>query len=60
VVLASKTTPIYGVARSWFNRAASPGEARGNPVGVRDCPAAVNGNDRRHEALGHGLGSDGQ
>ncbi len=22
--------------------------ARGNPVGIRDCPAAVSGNDRRH------------
>ena len=25
---------------------------RGNPVRVRDCPAAVSGNDRRHHALG--------
>src|ERR1700754_1263468 len=25
------------------------GEARGNPVRVRDCPAAVSGNDRRHK-----------
>ena len=35
-------------------------EARGNPVGSRDCPAAVSGNDRRHEALSVSLGSDGQ
>jgi hypothetical protein len=35
-------------------------EVRGNPVGVRDCPAAVSGNDRRHDALGVCLGSDGQ
>jgi hypothetical protein len=35
-------------------------EARGNPVGFRDCPAAVSGNDRRHDALGVSLGSDGQ
>jgi hypothetical protein len=34
--------------------------ARGNPVRVRDCPAAVSGNDRRHQALGFGPGSDGQ
>ena len=33
---------------------------RGNLVRIRDCPAAVNGNDRRQEALGSGLGSDGQ
>ena len=26
--------------------------ARGNPVRVRDCPAAVSGNERRHDALG--------
>jgi hypothetical protein len=32
-------------------------EARGNPVRVRDCPAAVSGNDRRHDALGVSLGS---
>ena len=25
--------------------------ARGNPVRIRDCPAAVSGNDRRHQAL---------
>ena len=24
-------------------------EARGNPVGIRDCPAAVSGNDRRQQ-----------
>ncbi len=31
----------------------SPSErrARGNPVGIRDCPAAVCRNDRRHQAL---------
>ncbi len=36
-------------------------EARGNPVEIRDCPAAVSGNDSRHDALGapH-LGSDGR
>ncbi len=33
--------------------------ARGNPVGIRDCPAAVSGNDRRHRALGTRPGSDG-
>jgi energy-coupling factor transporter ATP-binding protein EcfA2 len=35
--------------------------ARGNLVQNRDCPAAVSGNDRRHQALTQiGLGSDGQ
>src|SRR5690606_15721047 len=29
------------------------GVARGNPVRIRDCPAAVSGNERRHHALGH-------
>ncbi len=37
---------------SWFAPSARRGVARGNPVGVRDCLAAVSGNDRRHEALG--------
>jgi hypothetical protein len=37
------------------------GGVRGNPVQIRDCPAAVSGNDRRHHALDRtGLGSDGQ
>ncbi len=37
-------------------------EARGNPVGIRDCPAAVSGNDRRHThwVRNTGPGSDGQ
>lgn len=26
---------------------------RGNPVGIRDCPAAVSGNDRRHTHWAH-------
>ena len=40
---------------------AAGGVVRANPVRVRDCPAAVNGNDRRHQALGPaGPGSDGQ
>jgi hypothetical protein len=35
--------------------------ARGNPVGIRDCPAAVSGNDRRHmHWVREHLGSDGQ
>lgn len=35
---------------------------RGNPVGIRDCPAAVSGNDRRHTHWDRTtvLGSDGQ
>ena len=34
---------------------------KGNPVRIRDCPAAVNGNDRRHKALIlFELGSDDQ
>jgi hypothetical protein len=47
-------------------RACHPGtiEARGNPVRIRDCPAAVSGNDRRQSvstALGLSrLGRDGQ
>ncbi len=38
------------------------GEARGNPVRFRGCPAAVTGNDRRqkHWPATFGLGSDGQ
>ena len=37
------------------------GVVRGNPVGIRDCPAAVSGNDRRHTHWARpGLGSDGQ
>jgi hypothetical protein len=40
----------YGVARSWFGRPSGVVEARGNPVGVRDCPAAVSGNDRRQRS----------
>jgi hypothetical protein len=48
------------VIASWFDRRAMVVVVRGNPVGVRDCPAAVNGNERRHEALDASLGSDGQ
>jgi len=48
------------VIASWFDHRAMVVVARGNPVGVRDCPAAVNGNERRHEALDASLGSDGQ
>nr|BFE80909.1 hypothetical protein GCM10020093_035100 [Planobispora longispora] len=35
--------------RCWF---ALRGEARGNPVRIRGCPAAVNGNDRRQSSTG--------
>ena len=37
------------------------GEARGNPVRIRGCPAAVSGNERRlkHWLGTPGLGSDG-
>jgi hypothetical protein len=38
---------IYGVYRSWFRGPARFAEVRGNPVGIRDCPAAVNGNESR-------------
>jgi len=34
--------------------------ATGNLVEIRDCPAAVSGNDRRHMHWAPGLGSDGQ
>ena len=34
--------------------------ARGNPVRIRDCPAAVSRNDRRHQHWAACLGSDGQ
>src|SRR5689334_17135401 len=43
--------PTYGGDCSWFGAPSRDVEARGNPVWVRDCPAAVSGNDRRHEAL---------
>ncbi|GGK96597.1 hypothetical protein GCM10011588_08830 [Nocardia jinanensis] len=33
---------------------------RGNPVEIRNCPAAVSRNDRRHQHWAHSLGSDGQ
>jgi hypothetical protein len=35
--------------------------ARGNPVKIRNCPAAVSGNEHRHEALVREIypGSDG-
>ncbi|AJE81096.1 hypothetical protein SLNWT_0720 [Streptomyces albus] len=36
------------------------GVVRGNPVGIRDCPAAVSENDSRHVHWAHGLGSDGR
>ncbi len=32
---------------------------RGNPVGIRDCPAAVSGSDRRQTHWAGGSGSDG-
>ncbi|GAB2502135.1 hypothetical protein GCM10027188_01540 [Lysobacter humi (ex Lee et al. 2017)] len=32
----------------------------GNPVGIRDCPAAVSGNDPRHWHWPERLGSDAQ
>ena len=44
-------SPTYGGPRSWFGASSRRVEARGNPVRVRDCPAAVSGNDRRHTAL---------
>lgn len=31
------------------------GQARGNPVEIRDYPIAVSGSDRRHESTGHVL-----
>ncbi len=52
--------PIYGVDRSWFGRSSGVAEARGNPVEIRDCPAAVSGNESRHRHWATGLGSDGQ
>ncbi len=33
----------------WFTPAGRRGVVRGNPAGIRDCPAAVSGNDRRHQ-----------
>lgn len=47
---------------SWFAPVRQAGcVVRGNPVGIRDCPAAVSGNDRRHTHWARtGLGSDGQ
>ncbi len=34
-------------------RCRGAGEATGNPVEIRDCPAAVSGNERRHTSTGH-------
>jgi hypothetical protein len=34
-----------------FTPAKSPTVVRGNPVGIRDCPAAVSGNESRIAAL---------
>ena len=56
----------YAVRCSWFarhhnvGRRNTPWGCERNPVRFRDCPAAVSGNDRRHDALGIRLGSDGQ
>jgi hypothetical protein len=59
--------PVYSGPRNWFGGSSRVVVARGNPVGFRDCPAAVSGNDLRlldrQEALGPPikvLGSDGQ
>ncbi|GGS82317.1 hypothetical protein GCM10010176_027220 [Nonomuraea spiralis] len=52
--------PIYGVPCSRFGRPSRAVEARGNLVEIRDCPAAVSGNDRRQAHWAKGLGSDGQ
>jgi hypothetical protein len=61
MVLPFAGRPTYGGACSWFRGPSRAAEATGNPVGVRDCPAAVNGNERHHPALGLiSLGSDGQ
>ena len=51
VVPKSRPATTYGGRRSWFAAPARRGEATGNPVRVRDCPAAVSGNDRRQTAL---------
>ena len=47
VVLGFAFTPTYGGDRSWFCGLSRVAGVRGNPVGIRDCPAAVSGNDRR-------------
>ena len=70
LVLGIPARSIYGVQRSWFCGLNKSAEVRGNPVRVRDCPAAVNGNDSRPSrarrraagtALGLiSLGSDGR
>ena len=45
--------------RRGTNRESGDGALEARPF--QSCPAAVTGNDRRHEALSHsGLGSDGQ
>jgi hypothetical protein len=70
LVLEFAKPSIYGVQRSWFRRPHKLAEVTGKPVGIRDCPAAVNGNDSRPSrarrraagtALGLiSLGSDGR
>ena len=56
----ARSWPMYCAEQSWFGCPSRAAVVRGNPVRSRDCPAAVSGNDRRHEALGASLGSDGQ
>jgi hypothetical protein len=61
VVLGFGGGPTYRVSHAGSAVHARVAVATGNPVGIRDCPAAVSGNERRHEALGLiSLGSDGQ
>ena len=51
--------PIALIECSALRRfACIPGVARGNPVEVRDCPAAVIGNERVNSTGSHELGSD--
>lgn len=53
VVQTTGQGPIYSGGRSWFGRPPGAVGVTGNPVEVRDCPAAVSGNDRRRMTLGH-------
>jgi hypothetical protein len=51
--------PIALIECSALRRfACIPGVARGNPVEIRDCPAAVIGNERVNSTGSHELGSD--
>ena len=51
VVEASSEAPYMVSPAAGSDRQPRRDEARGNPVRIRDCPAAVSGNDRRHTAL---------